>query len=104
MPDSIREAGFGVGAARWEVTRGHVLPYAAPGILTGTVLALARALGEAAPLILVGRLGRLLRHAPRAPARSTASRARSPHCRTSPTAGPGSRGRTGRPTPAPPSS
>jgi phosphate transport system permease protein len=54
VPDSIREAGFGVGAARWEVTRAHVLPYAAPGILTGTVLALARALGEAAPLILVG--------------------------------------------------
>jgi len=54
VPDSIREAGFGVGAARWEVTRAHVLPYAAPGILTGTVLSLARALGEAAPLILVG--------------------------------------------------
>jgi phosphate transport system permease protein len=54
VPDSIREAGFGVGAGRWEVTRSHVLPYAAPGILTGTVLALARALGEAAPLILVG--------------------------------------------------
>jgi phosphate transport system permease protein len=54
VPDSIREAGFGVGATRWEVVRGHVLPYAAPGILTGTVLALARALGEAAPLILVG--------------------------------------------------
>jgi phosphate transport system permease protein len=43
-----------VGATRWEVVRSHVLPYAAPGILTGTVLALARALGEAAPLILVG--------------------------------------------------
>jgi len=54
VPDSLREAGFGVGATRWEVVRGHVLPYAAPGILTGTVLALARALGEAAPLILVG--------------------------------------------------
>ena len=54
VPDSIREAGFGVGAARWEVIRAHVLPYAAPGILTGTVLSLARALGEAAPLILVG--------------------------------------------------
>lgn len=54
VPDSIREAGLSVGAARWEVTRAHVLPYAAPGILTGTVLALARALGEAAPLILVG--------------------------------------------------
>jgi phosphate transport system permease protein len=60
VPDSIREAGFGVGATRWEVVRSHVLPYAAPGILTGTVLALARALGEAAPLILVGAVtGRL---------------------------------------------
>ncbi|MCB0952860.1 MAG: phosphate ABC transporter permease PstA [Microthrixaceae bacterium] len=54
VPRGIREAGFGVGATRWEVTRHHVLPYAAPGILTGTVLALARSLGEAAPLILVG--------------------------------------------------
>jgi phosphate transport system permease protein len=54
VPDSLREAGFGVGATRWEVTKDHVLSYAAPGILTGTVLALARALGEAAPLILVG--------------------------------------------------
>jgi phosphate transport system permease protein len=60
VPDSIREAGFGVGATRWEVVRAHVLPYAAPGILTGTVLSLARALGEAAPLILVGAVtGRL---------------------------------------------
>jgi phosphate transport system permease protein len=54
VPNSIREAGYGVGASQWEVTRSHVLPYAAPGILTGTVLSLARALGEAAPLILVG--------------------------------------------------
>lgn len=54
VPASLREAGYGVGATRWEVTRDHVLPYAAPGILTGTVLALARAMGEAAPLILVG--------------------------------------------------
>lgn len=54
VPQSLREAGFGVGATRWEVTKDHVLPYAAPGILTGTVLALARALGEAAPLIMVG--------------------------------------------------
>lgn len=60
VPDSIREAGFGVGATRSEVIRSHVLPYAAPGILTGTVLSLARALGEAAPLILVGAItGRL---------------------------------------------
>jgi phosphate transport system permease protein len=54
VPGGLREAGYGVGATRWEVVRSHVLPYAAPGILTGTVLALARALGEAAPLILVG--------------------------------------------------
>jgi phosphate transport system permease protein len=54
VPSAIREAAFGVGATRWETIRHHVLPYAAPGILTGTVLALARAAGETAPLILVG--------------------------------------------------
>jgi len=60
VPQGLREAGFGIGATRWEVTRDHVIPYAAPGILTGTVLSLARALGEAAPLILVGAVtGRL---------------------------------------------
>jgi phosphate transport system permease protein len=60
VPASIREAGFGVGATRYEVIRHHVMPYAAPGVLTGTVLALARAIGEAAPLILVGAItGRL---------------------------------------------
>jgi phosphate transport system permease protein len=60
VPRGLREAGFGIGATRWEVVRDHVLPYAAPGILTGTVLSLARALGEAAPLILVGAVsGRL---------------------------------------------
>jgi phosphate transport system permease protein len=54
VPQAIREAGYGVGASRWEVTRGLVLPAAVPGILSGTVLALARALGETAPLILIG--------------------------------------------------
>jgi phosphate transport system permease protein len=54
VPVSIREAAFGVGATRWEVIRSHVLPYAAPGILTGTVLSFARALGETAPLLLIG--------------------------------------------------
>jgi phosphate transport system permease protein len=54
VPNSIREAGYGVGATRWEVIRSHVLPSAAPGILTGTVLTLGRALGETAPLLLVG--------------------------------------------------
>jgi phosphate transport system permease protein len=54
VPAAVREAGFGVGATRWEVIRHHVVPYAAPGILTGTVLTLARAFGETAPLLLVG--------------------------------------------------
>jgi phosphate transport system permease protein len=54
VPGSIREAGFGVGATRWEVILHHVLPSAAPGILTGTVLTLARAFGETAPLLLLG--------------------------------------------------
>lgn len=54
VPQSIREAGYGVGATRWEVVRSHVLPYAAPGIFTGTILTLARAFGETAPLIMVG--------------------------------------------------
>lgn len=60
VPVGLREAGFGVGASRWEVTRDHVLPYAAPGILTGTMLSLARALGEAAPLIIIGAVTGLL--------------------------------------------
>ncbi len=54
VPNAIREAGYGIGASRWQVVRKLVLPSAAPGILTGTVLALSRALGETAPLILVG--------------------------------------------------
>lgn len=60
VPVGLREAGLGVGASRWEVTRDHVLPYAAPGILTGTVLSIARALGEAAPLIIIGAVTGLL--------------------------------------------
>jgi phosphate transport system permease protein len=54
VPASIREAGFGVGATRWEVIRSHVLPYAAPGVFTGIILTIARAFGETAPLLLVG--------------------------------------------------
>ena len=60
VPTSLREGGFGVGATRWEVTRTMVLPYAAPGILTGTVLSLARAMGEAAPILLIGAVGERL--------------------------------------------
>lgn len=54
VPQGIREAAYGVGATRWEVVRSHVLPYAAPGVFTGGILALARAFGETAPLLLVG--------------------------------------------------
>jgi phosphate transport system permease protein len=54
VPLSIREAGYGVGATKWEVIRHHVLPYAAPGIFTGSILTLSRAFGETAPLVLAG--------------------------------------------------
>jgi phosphate transport system permease protein len=61
VPRAIREGALGVGATEWETVRHHVLPAAAPGILTGTVLALARAAGEAAPILLVGAATGLLR-------------------------------------------
>ncbi len=60
VPGALREAGYGVGATRWEVCRTLVLPYALPGIITGTVLALARAIGEAAPILLIGAVTGLL--------------------------------------------
>jgi phosphate transport system permease protein len=53
-----------VGATRWEVIRSQVLPYAAPGILTGALLSIARAVGEAAPLIVVGAVTGLLGGSP----------------------------------------
>ncbi len=54
VPDSQRRAAYGVGATKWEVTRDVVLPSAIPGIMTGTILSLARAIGETAPLIMIG--------------------------------------------------
>lgn len=54
VPQSIREAAFGVGATKWQTIRQHVLPVAAPGIFTGAILSIGRAFGEAAPLLLVG--------------------------------------------------
>lgn len=54
VPQELREGGYGLGATRWQVTRQLVLPNAAPGILTGMILAVARAIGETAPLIVVG--------------------------------------------------
>lgn len=56
VPNSIREASYGLGATKWQTVRHHVLPNALPGILTGTILALSRAIGETAPLIMIGAL------------------------------------------------
>jgi phosphate transport system permease protein len=56
VPVSIREAALALGATRWQTVRDHVLPLAIPGILTGTILALSRAIGEAAPLVTIGAL------------------------------------------------
>ncbi len=56
VPNSIREASYALGATKWQTVRHHVLPNALPGILTGTILALSRAIGEAAPLIMIGAL------------------------------------------------
>jgi phosphate transport system permease protein len=56
VPSSIREAGLGVGATKWQTLHLLVLPIAFPGILTGMILALSRAIGETAPLIMIGAL------------------------------------------------
>ncbi len=54
VPNSLRQASYGLGATQWQTIWHHVLPYALPGILTGTILSISRAFGETAPLILVG--------------------------------------------------
>jgi phosphate transport system permease protein len=56
VPDSIRQGAFALGATQWQVVSRQVLPAAIPGIATGSILALARAIGETAPLLLVGAL------------------------------------------------
>lgn len=56
VPKSIRLAAFALGATRWQTVRAHVLPAALPGIMTGIILALSRAIGETAPLIMLGAL------------------------------------------------
>jgi phosphate transport system permease protein len=56
VPNSIRLGAYALGSTKWEAIRHHVFPLALPGILTGTILALSRAVGEAAPLIVVGAL------------------------------------------------
>ncbi|MEX1018235.1 MAG: phosphate ABC transporter permease PstA [Litorilinea sp.] len=54
VPASIRQAAYGLGATRWQTIWSHVLPSAIPGILTGNILAMSRAIGETAPLVVVG--------------------------------------------------
>lgn len=56
VPASIRQAGFGLGLTKWQIVRDHVLPIAFPGMLTGSIIALAQAIGETAPLIIVGMI------------------------------------------------
>jgi len=56
VPNSFRHAAYALGATRWQTIRSHVLPAAVPGILTGVILALSRAIGEAAPLLMLGAL------------------------------------------------
>jgi phosphate transport system permease protein len=56
VPDSIREGALALGATRWQMIRRQVLPAAVPGIATGSILALSRAIGETAPLILIGAI------------------------------------------------
>jgi len=54
VPSSLRQASYGLGATQWQTIWHHVLPNALPGILTGTILAISRAIGETAPLVVVG--------------------------------------------------
>ncbi len=63
VPDSIREGAYGVGASPWQVVQHHVLPLCLPGILTGAIISLAQAMGETAPLLIVG----LMAYIPEAP-------------------------------------
>ncbi len=65
IPGSIREAAYAAGATKWQVIRYHLIPYSLGGILTGTIIALSRAIGETAPLIAIG-VG-VVRHLPDAP-------------------------------------
>ena len=54
IPNGVREGAYALGATRWQTVRAHLLPLAAPGALTGVILALSRAIGETAPILVVG--------------------------------------------------
>ncbi|MAP03360.1 MAG: phosphate ABC transporter, permease protein PstA [Halieaceae bacterium] len=60
VPRSLRESAYGVGCTQWQVTKDHVLPSAMPGIMTGSILAMSRIMGEAAPLVVVGATAMIL--------------------------------------------
>ena len=60
VPPSLREASYGLGATRWQTVQNHVLPAAFPGVLTGVILAMSRAIGETAPLLVVGGASQVL--------------------------------------------
>ena len=60
VPRSLRESAYGIGCTRWQVTKDHVLPSAMPGIMTGTILAMSRIMGEAAPLVVIGATAMIL--------------------------------------------
>lgn len=56
IPQHIREGAYGLGATQWSVTKDHILPYSTPGILTGVIIGMSRAIGETAPIITIGAL------------------------------------------------
>lgn len=60
VPLSLRQASYGLGATKWQTIRSHVLPVAFPGILTGVILGVSRAIGETAPLLVVGGASQVL--------------------------------------------
>jgi phosphate transport system permease protein len=56
IPQGIREGAYALGATQWQVCRDHIIPYSMPGILTGVIIGMARAIGETAPIITIGAL------------------------------------------------
>lgn len=70
IPQSIREASYACGATRWQTTWYHVIPYSMSGILTGSIIALSRAIGETAPLITIGALS-YIAYLPESPFKAT---------------------------------
>jgi phosphate transport system permease protein len=56
IPQGIREGAYALGATRWQVCKDHIVPYSTPGILTGVIIGMARAIGETAPIITIGAL------------------------------------------------